>query len=59
MFLDAVDAALDAETEFDEEGLLEALKDFEYKWWSERPGTFASTPNGDPRAAVRKVLESI
>ena len=59
MFLDAVDAALDAETEFDEEALLEALKDFEYKWWSERPGTFASTPNGDPRAAVRKVLESI
>ena len=61
MFLDAVDAALDAdpEAEFDEGAILEAMKDFEYKWWSERPGTFASTPNGDPRAAVRKVLESI
>ena len=58
MFLDAVDASLDAGTELDEEGLLDALKDFEYAWWSERPGTFASTPNGDPKAAVRKVLEA-
>ena len=59
MFLDAVDAALDAEAEFDEAALLDSLKDFEYKWWKERPGTFASTPNGDPKAAVRKVLDTI
>ena len=39
--------------------LLDSLKDFEYKWWKERPGTFASTPNGDPKAAVRKVLDTI
>ena len=58
MFLDTVDASLDAGVEFDEEGLLDALKDFEYAWWSERPGTFASTPNGDPKAAVRTVLEA-
>ena len=59
MFLDKVDASLDDGVEFDEEGLLDALKDFEYEWWSERPGTFASTPNGDPKAAVRKVLEAL
>ena len=59
MFLDAVDAALDADEEFDAESLLDAMKDFEYKWWKERPGTFSSTPNGDPKAAVRKVLDSI
>ena len=59
MFLDAVDASLDAGVAFDENGLLDAMKDFEYTWWSERPGTFASKPNGDPKAAVRKVLEKI
>ena len=59
MFLDAVDASLDAGVEFDENGLLDAMKDFEYEWWSKRPGTFASTPNGDPKAAVRKVLENL
>ena len=59
MFLDTVDASLDADVEFDEEGLLDAMMDFEYEWWSERPGTFASTPNGDPKAAVRKVLEAL
>ena len=50
---------LAADEEFDAESLLDAMKDFEYKWWKERPGTFSSTPNGDPKAAVRKVLDSI
>jgi alpha-N-acetylglucosaminidase len=57
MFFKAVNAAMDAGASFDEAALLESLKDFEYAWWSERPGIFASTPNGDPKAAVRKVLE--
>ena len=59
LFLDAVDASMDAGTEFDEAGFLDTLKDFEHKWWSERPGSFASTPDDDPKAAVRKVLESL
>ena len=59
MFLDAVDASLDAGVAFDEEGLLDALKDYELAWWSERPGTFPDTPHGDPKAAVQKILAEL
>ena len=60
MFLDTIDLTQDDDGEpFDPEGLLDALKDFEYEWWAERPGTFASTPNGDPKAAVRQALEGM
>ena len=33
------------------------MKDFEYAWWKDRPGTFAATPKGDPIALVKKVFE--
>jgi len=57
LFFKAVNASLEAGTGFDEDALKESLMDFEKAWWAERPGSFASTPNGDPKAAVRKVLE--
>jgi alpha-N-acetylglucosaminidase len=59
MFFRAVNAALDAGAEFDEEALKEQLMDFEKAWWAERPGTFDKTPHGDPKAAVEKVLAGL
>ena len=59
MFLDAVDASLDAGVEFDEAGLADAMKDFELAWWAERPGSFPDTPDGDPKAAVAKSLAGL
>ena len=60
MFFQAVDDALAAGEKLEGERydtLLEAMKDFEYAWWHERPGTFASKAEGDPVALVRKVFE--
>ena len=59
MFFQAVEEALAAGEKFEgerEATLLEQLKDFEYAWWHDRPGTFAATPQGDPIALVRKVF---
>jgi hypothetical protein len=56
MFLQAVNASLDAGKDLDEDALLEQIKDFEYDWWANRPGTFPSTPSGDPVAAVKEAL---
>ena len=61
MFFDAVDAALSAGeklegTRYDE--LVEQMKDFEYDWWANRPGTFSATPQGNPVELVRHILES-
>ena len=61
MFFQAVEEALAAGERFEgerEAKLLEQLKDFEYAWWHDRPGTFAATPQGDPIALVRKVFEN-
>ena len=60
MFFQAVDDALAAGEKLEGERydtLLEAMKDFEYAWWHDRPGTFASQPVGDPVAFVQKVFE--
>jgi alpha-N-acetylglucosaminidase len=56
LFFDAVNASLDAGVALDEDALLEQIKDFEYDWWANRPGTFSSTPTGDSVAAVREAL---
>ena len=60
MFFQAVDDALTAGEKLEGERydtLLEEMKDFEYTWWHDRPGTFASNPVGDPVAFVKKVFE--
>ena len=60
MFFNAVDEALAAGEKLEGaryDTLLESLKDFEYAWWHDRPGTFSATPVGDPVALVRKVFE--
>ncbi|MBR5056183.1 MAG: alpha-N-acetylglucosaminidase C-terminal domain-containing protein, partial [Bacteroidales bacterium] len=52
MFFDAVNAALDAGEEFDEEHYQAYWKDvtaFEGVWWRERPGKFSSKPSGDSK----------
>ena len=57
--VESVEEALAAGEKFEgarEATLLEQLKDFEYAWWHDRPGTFAATPQGDPIALVRKVF---
>ena len=56
MFFQAVNASLDAGKDLDEDALLEQIKDFEYDWWANRPGTFPSTPSGDPVTAVKEAL---
>ena len=56
LFFDAVNASMDAGVALDEDALLEKIKDFEYDWWANRPGTFSATPSGDPVAAVREAL---
>ena len=60
MFFKAVDEAMAAGEKLEGERfdtLLEAMKDFEYAWWSERPGTFASKPVGNPVELVRTVFD--
>ena len=60
MFFAAVDEALAAGQPLEGaryDTLLEKMKDFEYAWWKDRPGTFAATPKGDPIALVKKVFE--
>ena len=50
MFFDAVNAALDAGEEFDEEhyqAYWKAVTAFEGRWWRERIGKFPSKPYGD------------
>ncbi len=60
MFFAAVDEALAAGQPLEGaryDNLLEKMKDFEYAWWKDRPGTFSATPKGDPIALVKKVFE--
>ena len=60
MFFRAVDDAMAAGEKFEgarADTLLEQLKDFEYAWWEDRPGTFSATPKGDPIALVKRVFE--
>ena len=60
MFFDAVDEAMAAGEPLEGErydALLEAMKDFEYSWWADRPGSFPASPQGDPVKLVKKVFE--
>ena len=60
MFFAAVDEAVAAGQPLEGaryDTLLEQMKDFEYAWWHDRPGTFSATPEGDPIALVKKVFE--
>ena len=60
MFFAAVNAAMTAGEKLEGERydlLLETMKDFEYKWWSERSCSFPATPQGDPVELVKKVVE--
>ena len=60
MFFAAVDEAMDAGEKLEGqryEELLEAMKDFEYKWWAERPGTFSATPQGNSIELVKAIVE--
>ena len=60
MFFAAVDEALAAGQPLEGvryDNLLEKMKDFEYTWWKDRPGTFAATPSGNPIELVKKVFE--
>ena len=59
MFFEAVDEAVAAGEKLEGERfdtLLEAMKDHEYKWWTERPGNFPSKPQGDPITLVRRIM---
>ena len=59
MFFQAVDEAVAAGEKLEGERfdiLLEAMKDHEYNWWHERPGTFSAAPVGEPVELVRKVF---
>ena len=60
MFFAAVDDAVAAGEKLEGarfDTLLESMKDFEYAWWHDRPGTFPATPQGDPLALVKKIIE--
>ena len=60
MFFAAVDEALAAGQPLEGaryDTLLEKMKDFEYTWWKDRPGTFPATPSGNPIELVKKVFE--
>ena len=60
MFFQAVDEAMEAGEKLEGDRydmLLEQMKDFEYRWWSERPGTFSAVPQGDPVALVREIFD--
>ena len=59
LFFAAVDEAVGAGEKLEgerEEALLDAMKDFEYEWWSARPGTFPSVPTGNVKELVRMTL---
>ena len=59
MFFEAVDEAVAAGEKLEGERfdtLLEAMKDHEYNWWTERPGDFPSKPQGDPITLVRRIM---
>ena len=59
LFFQAVDNAMAAGEKLEGERydlVLEAMKDYEYSWWKERPGSFPAHPQGDPVALVKKVL---
>ena len=59
LFFQAVDNAMAAGEKLEGERydlVLEAMKDYEYAWWKERPGSFPAHPQGDPVALVKKVL---
>lgn len=58
MFFDAVDAALDAGGQFDEEAFARyhtAVTDFEKEWWEERVGAFPTIPTGPVRPLASKL----
>jgi len=60
LFFQAVDNAMAAGEKLEGDRydlVLEAMKDFEYSWWNERPGRFPATAQGDPVALVKKALE--
>ena len=59
MFFDAVSLSMEAGKEFsaeDEAALLERMKDFEESWWKDRPGSFASSPSGNSRSEVIRII---
>ena len=59
LFFQAVDNAMAAGEKLEGDRydlVLEAMKDYEYSWWKERPGSFPAHPQGDPVALVKKVL---
>ena len=56
LFFDTVETAVADGKEPDGQALQEAYKDIEYKWWSERPGTFPSSPSGDAVTAAIRIL---
>ncbi len=59
MFFRAVEEALAAGEKFEgarADALLEQLKDFEYAWWKDRPGTFPAKPQGDPVELVSAII---
>ena len=60
MFFAAVDEAMAAGEKlegarYDE--LLEQMKDFEYAWWHDRPGTFSANPQGNPVELVKQLFD--
>ena len=60
MFFQAVEEAMAAGEKLEGprfDTLLESMKDFEYTWWKDRPGTFSATPTGNPIELVQKVFE--
>ena len=60
MFFAAVDEAMAAGEKLEGaryDALLEQMKDFEYAWWHDRPGSFPATPQGDPIELVKHVIE--
>ena len=57
MFFDDAEAALEAGVEFDQKAFDEKCKDFEYKWWAERPGTFTAEPVGNSIEIVKTITK--
>jgi len=60
MFFEAVEQAMASGEKLEGaryDTLLEAMKDFEQAWWTERPGKFPASPSGDPVELVRAIME--
>ena len=60
MFFSAVNAALDDVATWDEEhkqAYTEAVNTFEISWWTDRIGSFPSTPVGDSRQVATELFE--